>query len=70
MLSLPDRIWKRVKAAAKQNGQRRLRLNPWESEKVVRGIINSEDGPLPEDAVKFYARELIRLTEEVSGSSG
>lgn len=30
----------------------------------MNGIILSEDGPFPDDAVEFYARELIRLVHE------
>jgi hypothetical protein len=61
---LVERVWQRIKDTARRNAANRLQLSLEDSEKVVNRIIRSEDGPFPQPAVEFYARELIRLTEE------
>jgi hypothetical protein len=61
---LTERIWQRIKDTARRDAAKRSSLSPPEAEEVVNGIILSEDGPFPKLAIEFYARELIRLTEE------
>lgn len=59
-----EAVWRRIKATAERNAARGIRLSPQESENTVNSIIWSENGPFPDDAVEFYTRELIRLTDE------
>lgn len=61
---LTERVWQRIKGTAQRCIASRHRPSHAEAEKLVNGIILSEDGPFPEDAVEFYARELIRLVHE------
>ena len=67
---LTDRIWQRIKETAKRNAAKCRRLSRQESESDVRRMISSEDGPFPQAAVEFYARELIRLTDEALAPRG
>jgi hypothetical protein len=61
---LTERVWQRIKDTAQRNADERRRLSRPESEQIVNHIVLSVDGPFPQAAVEFYARELIRLTEE------
>jgi hypothetical protein len=61
---LTEKVWQRIKNTAERDATERSSLSFPEAEKVVKRIIQSEDGPFPQPAVEFYARELIRLTEE------
>lgn len=58
-----EAVWRRIKATAERNAAHGIRLSLQESENTVNNIIWSEDGPFPDDAVQFYTRELIRLTD-------
>ena len=60
-MMLTERIWKRIKSEARRNEAEGIRLGHQGSIKVVKGIVLSEDGPLPNEAIEFYARELVRL---------
>ena len=61
---LTERIWERIKQTAERNAAERRRLSREDSESVVNRIVLSVDGPFPQEAISFYARELIRLTDE------
>lgn len=66
---LTERVWERVKAAARRNAAEGVRLGFQDSKRVVKGIALGTDGPLPQEAIEFYARELIRLTAEAAGAA-
>jgi hypothetical protein len=62
-----DRVWLGIKKAANLNARRRHRLTRSESERIVRDLCSAEAKiSLPRDAIEYFARELMRLTEEAA----
>ena len=58
-----DRIWLRIKEAARRNGRRKRPLSRADAERVIEGIVAEERIAVPRDAVEYFARELLRLAE-------
>ena len=59
-----DRIWLRIKEAAQGTARRKRPLTLEDSERIVEGIVAEERLMLPRDAVEYFARELMRLSED------
>jgi hypothetical protein len=62
--TVTELVWQRIKATAQRDAPNRHRLTRAEAEKLVNDIILTQNGPFPDEAVEFYARELIRLIDE------
>lgn len=58
-----DRIWLRIKETARRTARRKSPLSPTDAERIVEGIVAEERISVPRDAVEYFARELLRLTE-------
>ena len=63
-IMVTEQVWERIKAAAQRNAAKGLRPSLEDSKRVVKGIVLRDNGPMPEEAIDFYARELTRLSSE------
>jgi hypothetical protein len=60
-----DRVWALVKETSQRYGACGRRLSQAEAERVVRAICANDRMPeLPQEAIDYFARELVRLTRE------
>jgi hypothetical protein len=59
-----DRIWLRIKEAARRNGRRKRPLSHSDAERIIEEIVAEERIALPRDAVEYFGRELLRLAED------
>jgi hypothetical protein len=60
-----DRIWQNVKETALRQARNKHRLSREESERIVESICITEGRlSLPRDAIEYFARELVRLTDD------
>ena len=60
-----DQLWLTIKETARQRARRKDRLSLDESTRIVESICMTEGRlSLPRDAIDYFARELVRLTQE------
>lgn len=58
-----DRIWSKVKTAAKSGRTPAHQLSREEAENVLQEICAKEGIHLPQDAFDYFVRELVRLSD-------
>lgn len=58
-----DRIWAKVKSAAKGGAARAHPLSRKEAEGILQEICAMERVALPRDAFEYFVRELMRLSD-------
>jgi hypothetical protein len=65
-----DRLWARVKESSQRYAAQNRHLNVAEAKQIVRALCESERiSELSQEAIEFFALELMRLTDEREGRS-
>jgi|GEM_PF-2497514 hypothetical protein len=65
-----DRLWARVKESSQRYAAQNRNLNAAEAEQVVRALCASKrTSELSQEAIDFFTRELMPLTDEREGCS-